>query len=490
MSELHVCAYPAAPGSSCCLGGDWPLGPHELLLHPLDLAKLGIPPFSHVKLEGLVSSDEGSCRDALVFLRPIPEDSVGQGNTHVPEWVMRTLELRPEGYIVITALPCYLNDMDCLRPLASVEMRLTALGSSHLEHNMPRDKIWGGIPQNLDLASALARRAVGSLVFPGSWQAVEVLGEVRVFKVESVTSDDSSINEHYGKYSKSSSPLLFTRNTEVIVLKGMSSDDGLLEVRPHSGPHLGTPSEKVAMGQPWHQPNLDPRCGSKESVWKKRAVGLEEPLTDLHELLLLALGGLAAETTGANVESPTSSIKHSFLSVPPLSSEKFHDDPGIKLPSLQLPPLIPPGKGLKVAEVLPQGIAICGPSGVGKTLALDILSEDLQDKHGVHNVRLLAPEILSGFSLSGSEGNGMLGDRLSNALAEANSHAPSVIMVDELDVLLDALDDEGEGGRGMGGIRSEGAQAAGAFLSMLDSMQPGGGVAVLGVTRRSPGGRG
>lgn len=145
------------------------------------------------------------------------------------------------------------------------------------------------------------------------------------------------------------------------------------------------------------------------------------------------------------------------------------------------------------SDVLPSGIALCGPSGVGKTLALDLLSEDLIENHGVHVTRLLGPQILADFSGHGGNKSDSSVNRQSKrprgslalALDKACARVPALLVIDELDVLFDAIG-ENESPTPHG----EGASASSALLEMLDRASRAEGVAVIGATRRSPGGRG
>lgn len=254
------------------------------------------------------------------------------------------------------------------------------------------------------------------------------------------------------------------------------------------------------------QQRFTARCGGKEELWGLRAPGLEVVLDELHTLTLLAVGGLkgASNTTDGHGDAPGSSFCDDALipsvdvtlSLPPQVSPP-------PLPGAQDPSQSPlelkrgsrngtrSGGQLCVSDVLPTGIVLCGPSGVGKTLVLDILSQDLRERHGVHVVRILGPQILAGFSHGGGGGGhgnrgpaSAQGNFLSQALADARTRAPSVLIVDELDAIFDSM-----GGEGGALSLAEGARAGAALLSGLDSVSSSTGVAVVGATRCSPGGK-
>lgn len=139
---------------------------------------------------------------------------------------------------------------------------------------------------------------------------------------------------------------------------------------------------------------------------------------------------------------------------------------------------------LRWSDVLPTGIILCGPSGVGKTLALELLSKDLRERYSVHIMRLFGPQILAGFSRGDGSSGKMSRSQgiLDVSLAEARTHVPSVLVLDELDVLFDSVGDEAQTATPL----QEGARACTAFLQFLDNASRVQGLTVLGATRRSP----
>ena len=85
----------------------------------------------------------------------------------------------------------------------------------------------------------------------------------------------------------------------------------------------------------------------------------------------------------------------------------------------------------------PKGILLHGPSGSGKTL----LAKTLAAETDAHIVNINGPELMS--KISGeSEAN------LRKAFEEASKHAPSVIIIDEIDAIAPKRDKPGGGGAG------------------------------------------
>ncbi|CAM9963115.1 unnamed protein product, partial [Ectocarpus sp. 8 AP-2014] len=113
---MLLLAFPSSEGSSCCLGsGDWPLDPHEILVHPQDLEHLRVPGFGYVAVNrNNGSGDADSSRSKggrrrrsaaqvehsnvaaqeeeeeeerqkpLAYCRAVPDDSLAPGETRAP----------------------------------------------------------------------------------------------------------------------------------------------------------------------------------------------------------------------------------------------------------------------------------------------------------------------------------------------------------------------------------------------------------------------
>lgn len=339
--------------------------------------------------------------------------------------------------------------------------------------------------------------------------------------------------------STASAPCLITSSTDIAVVQPehISSDAPLssnerwrlLQQHPHEeGPATldgGGGGSGGSGGAASTRGRFAAHCGGREEVWCRRTPGLEAALSELHALILLSFGGLKNPVETPRSDRPTSGGgKRASDTVPgdgrpaPLLDSSEADPPPTRssphLPSISvreeaLPDDSVGGRsgrggglrrvsstssnacaGLRRSDVLPAGVILCGPSGVGKTLALHVLAEDLRERHGVHIIRLLGPQIFTGVAHGdgGGENSGggkaaSLQGTLALALADARARAPAVIVLDELDVIFDAVSgDEGVAPLG------EGARAAAALLVALDRASAMEGVTVLGATRRSPGG--
>lgn len=344
-------------------------------------------------------------------------------------------------------------------------------------------------------------------------------------------------------------PCLITSSAEVAVVQSVDVDVGSGRGRRFSsGGLLDAAPQQSAPGElerrPQHQHHeraagdtgrrsrssaapirgrFSASCGGREEAWSRRAPGLESVLSELHALVLLSVGGMkdgiAGVSEGSLSREDCEQIRHD-TSPPPPPPPPPHAAPP---PSKQQPRLShaddgdasggirgPDGGGRSLgdsgggvrggrsgdtslgwSDILPAGIVLCGPSGVGKTLVLDVLSEDLRERHGVHVVRLLGPQVLASASHDGDRNsNGgrtgsPQGGALAVSLAEVRARAPAVLILDELDVLFDASGVE-EGASPLGEV----ARASTALLAGLDRASAIEGVTVLGATRRSPGGAG
>ncbi|CAN0192369.1 unnamed protein product, partial [Scytosiphon promiscuus] len=516
--RMLLLAFPAPESSSSCLGsGDWPLDPQEVLLHPQDLEKLRVPAFGYVAINRNTGGSRTSSRtgkesagrsrrrsasgkaeaaaicsttrapedkseDPFAFCRAVPDDSLAPGETRVPAWLLRAAGIRPRQHLSVSRASEVPRD-DTLsepsqaagqqRPPARFRVDLclfagkqqpeegqgvTGIGSSSSSSNSNSN------------ARAIARRVSGCMVRAGSLLAAEILGEIVVLRVVAISDrgcEDTASDADDANSTDSSRHLIVTSDVEVALLHADDSKDfdGVTPSPSGSAVMQGREQSRRRPRQEHETPAPDCNTPSPSGAWGQRAPGLEAALSELHALVLLSVGGGGASGgSGSKSSSPRSSR-------------------------------------LRWSDILPSGILLCGPSGVGKTLALDVLADDLRKRHGIHVIRLLGPQILAGSgqgsSSGGSGGSGMgesatgsplLQGPLGHALAQARARAPSVLMFDELDALFDACG--GEGGGGGGSPLGEGARAAAALLQALDRASAIEGVAVLGATRRSPGGKG
>ncbi|CAN0235378.1 unnamed protein product [Pylaiella littoralis] len=531
---LQLLAFPSLEASSCCLGsGDWPLDPHEMLLHPQDLEKLRVPAFGYVAINRRRSSDgSSSCQteshksgsdrgssgnrrrrsrsalsgnssagassgrarqrqeeldeeEPISFCRAVPDDSLAPGETRAPAWLLRAAGVRSRQYLQVYRAPkvaeekgeeeeeakTAVMDMAVTSPAEGdrqesksrfrVELSVMRLQEEQQRNGQGgKDIADGGIGRSATAtrtsstasSRAIARRVSGCMVRAGSLLAAEVLGETVVSQVISIY-DMCSMSIDTKKSS--------CRNNADV---GVGLHESLATRIGVATSPMSPRGKKSREGQKQqHHGGSAARCGGTVDFWARRAPGLEAVLSDLHALVVLSVeGGGGARGGGAR------------------------------------------GSSLRWSEVLPSGILVCGPSGVGKTFALDVLAEDLHERHGIHVIRLLGPQILAGLGQGGSSGGGgksdvaretstgppLLQGPLGQSLAEARACAPSVLVLDELDALFDARGGDGDNGGGAAPLLGEGARANAALLELLDCASTIEGVAVLGATRRSPGGGG
>lgn len=546
--EIRVRAFPALPGSSCCLeNGDWPLDPHEILLNPRDLDKLRVPAYGYVLISSSAdasatsdSSGEGdvsrkssvrNSEDGLhTFCRVVPEDSLSPGEARAPGWTLRALG-DAEHLVVKKAVTDRGNgdavsEVELVVHDASSQRHLSAAGSTIYGRacglgktsNEP-DKFVGDVSRHLDLGRAIARRCCGCMVRPGSLLGAEILGETLILRVESIAVNDKS-NALFNSGGASAASAVVAGcgaaagDGGVVPLSIPASGCSTVE-HHHNGSMLRDNATGTATGANdedrqyrctrFHGMTdgkkfalflIDPktevtllkarvasvadgvlvkrgggrkqqfsaRCGGRKDLWTQRAPSLEPVLDELHSLVLLAVGRLnGADLT---VTRPRGGTEVSYQN---------HSSSG--------------GKTLRALDILPNNIIICGPSGVGKTLALDVLAEDVRERHGVHVIRVLGPEVLAGLSHGGgraidSAAGLMAGSFLAQSLATARNRAPSILILDELDAVFDSM---GEGVDAGSAALTEGARAGAALLAILDSASStaGAGVAVVGATRYS-----
>lgn len=535
---MLLLAFPASEGSLCCLGsGDWPLDPHEILLHPQDLEKLRVPAFGYVAIHRNTSSRSSNsstgrgsgCRrprseigrgresahgspprpaggdeneEPITFCRAVPDDALSPGETRAPAWLLAAANVRPRQHLLVRRVPEVAGGGGASASGAPAGGRQHGPVGFRVGLSLASERRLGETGQKGCHAAsgasvtsrAIARRVSGCMVGLGSLLAAEVLGETVVLQVVELSErlidndNDSGSNGSNGSTNNNKTTTINTTNSETAVDASVPplpkhfvvtspSQVALVEANvpgersssclPRSGVAASPASPR---GEQMRHRRPSARRGGLGEVCARRAPGLEAVLTELQDLVLLSVGAGAGAGAGGR-----------SLCSGPRSYWK---------------------------DVLPAGLVVCGPSGIGKTLALDILTEDLRETHSVHVIRLLGPQILAGVGQrGGGSGGGAGGDGgaagdkaaspllqgpLGLSLAEARDRAPSVIVLDELDALFDACGGSGDEGGGWGGADplGEGVRANAALLEMLDRASVTEGVTVLGATRRSPGGKG
>ncbi|CAB1096878.1 unnamed protein product [Ectocarpus sp. CCAP 1310/34] len=493
---MLLLAFPCSEGSSCCLGsGDWPLDPHEILLHPQDLEHLRVPGFGYVavnrnngSVDANSSRSKGGChrrsaaqvehsnaaaqeeeeeerQKPLAYCRAVPDDSLAPGETRAPAWLLSAAGVQPRQHLSISrpsevqeaeklAAPLRGDDQEqhhLLRVRVDVALKHRQGEADASAGDCPSPAGNGDFSQNVHSGGyvskcdsrAIARRVSGCMVRDGSLLAAEVLGETVLLQVTAI----SCGNDDGGDASPVKRPLIINSGTEVALMRPQEPERSRSPPVSWDGQPVSPGGEQSRRRRrPRRRPQLQATKGCAET-WARQAPGLEAALSELRALVLLSVGG---------------------------------------------------NSGGAWSGVLPAGVALCGPSGVGKTLSLDLLAEDLSENHGIHVIRLLGPQILAGSGQGGGRGGVGGGTRASAvssplqgplglALSEARARAPSVLVFDELDALFDACGgDEGGDTAPLG----EGARANAALLEALDRASAIEGVAVLGATRRSPGGKG
>lgn len=112
----------------------------------------------------------------------------------------------------------------------------------------------------------------------------------------------------------------------------------------------------------------------------------------------------------------------------------------------------------------PKGVLLYGPPGTGKTL----IAKAVANESGAHFISIAGPEVLSKYY-------GETEQRLREIFEEAESNAPSVIFIDELDSIAPRREDvTGEVERRM----------VAQLLTMMDGLEERGQVLVIGATNR------
>jgi len=112
----------------------------------------------------------------------------------------------------------------------------------------------------------------------------------------------------------------------------------------------------------------------------------------------------------------------------------------------------------------PKGVLLYGPPGTGKTLIARAVANET-DAYFTH---ISGPEIMGKF-YGESEG------RLRGVFEEAQSHAPSIIFIDEIDAIAPKRED-------MGGEKQVERRVVAQLLALLDGLESRGQVIVIGAT--------
>lgn len=127
-------------------------------------------------------------------------------------------------------------------------------------------------------------------------------------------------------------------------------------------------------------------------------------------------------------------------------------------------PLLRPAAYQALGVTAPRGIILHGPPGTGKTLLSRAVANDL----GVAAMKMSATDLVGTYS-------GETEAKLRSLFTEALNHAPTLIVIDEIDVLTTS--------RRHLGSQSD-IRATTQLLELMDGIQEVDGVAVLGTTNR------
>ncbi len=112
----------------------------------------------------------------------------------------------------------------------------------------------------------------------------------------------------------------------------------------------------------------------------------------------------------------------------------------------------------------PKGVFLYGPPGTGKTLIVRAVANET-DAYFLH---ISGPEIMGKFYGESEE-------RLRKVFTEAQSHAPSIIFIDEIDAIAPKRED-------MGGEKQVEKRVVAQLLSLMDGLESRGKVIVIGAT--------
>ena len=112
----------------------------------------------------------------------------------------------------------------------------------------------------------------------------------------------------------------------------------------------------------------------------------------------------------------------------------------------------------------PKGVFLYGPPGTGKTLIVRAVAHETD----AYFINISGPEIMGKYYGESEE-------RIRNVFAEAHSHAPSIIFIDEIDAIAPKRED-------MGGEKQVEKRVVAQLLSLMDGLESRGKVIVIGAT--------
>ena len=174
--------------------------------------------------------------------------------------------------------------------------------------------------------------------------------------------------------------------------------------------------------------------------------------------------GLVTEDTEVNIEEPLSRVDDTRM------NEVGYDDVGgcsrqvAEVRELIELPLRHPETFMKVGIPPPRGCLLMGPPGCGKTL----LARAAIAETGAHMVMCNGPEIVG-------KGSGESETNLRSVFEEAEKNAPSIIFIDEIDVLGQKRDKAG------GEVEK---RLVAMLLTLMDGIKPNSHVVVVAATNR------
>lgn len=112
----------------------------------------------------------------------------------------------------------------------------------------------------------------------------------------------------------------------------------------------------------------------------------------------------------------------------------------------------------------PKGVLLYGPPGTGKT----VIARAVANETDVYFTHISGPEIIGKFYGESEE-------RLRNVFEEAQSHAPSIIFIDEIDAIAPKREE-------MGGEKQVERRVVAQLLALMDGLESRGQIVVIGAT--------